>query len=101
MKIDEMRQVAIGAARSILRERGIDPVTADIAVIEAIICDCTLDRQHQGKTFVQWVNRASEHQWNLWRRDWRKWQQKQIKDRVTNEILRSWGDRRRENPRGA
>ena len=75
-KIDELRKIAIGSARSILREQGLDPVTTPLEQIEAILCDYALNPQYKDRLFVQWINRASKHQWDLWRRDWRKWREK-------------------------
>lgn len=73
--MDEMRSVALGAARSRLMGLGIDPLEADADSALNTLDDAL--RQDPDLIASIWYNFASDgtHQFQVFRREWRKWQQ--------------------------
>ena len=65
------REIAISAARSYLREQGIDPLTCDS--LDALEALDDLERLDGETIAAQWYRDATPNQIKLFEREWRKW----------------------------
>jgi len=83
MRKDTQREIAMSAARSHLREQGIDPLTCDSE--DALIALDDLSRLDSGLVGSQWYLEATDNQVKLFRREWRKWRKDWT---ATNRIVR-------------
>ncbi len=83
MRKETQRKIAISAARSYLREQGIDPLACDSE--DALIALDDLSRLDSDLTGSQWYLAATDNQVKLFRREWRKWRKGWI---ATNRIVR-------------
>ncbi len=78
MTYTEMRQIALGAARSYLREHGIVPEVATEDDAERALDE--ICRTEDSLTcYVWWVQCESKNQTRLFRAEWRKWQHEQLR----------------------
>jgi len=80
MTYAELRKISLGAARSYLRDQGIDPagVSADDA-LAALDDICRMDGALC--VYVWYVQLDSTNQTQLFRREWRKWQNEKQEER--------------------
>ena len=67
----ELRQIAIGAARSYLREKGVDPTTASAQSALTALDDVARD---SSLVVSGWYKAASGNQIKLFSQEWRRWQ---------------------------
>jgi len=76
----EMRQVAAGAARSLLRQIG--PLTGNESAEDAWLVLDELSRKPENENLVavQWFKYSSENQYKLFNKEWERWQRKSKQD---------------------
>ena len=70
----EQRQIAAGAARSIMRRAGMQPISAPAD--DALIVLDDLTRSAPDTIAAQWYLQASDNQIALFRREWRDYARK-------------------------
>jgi len=79
----EMREIALGAARSELRQFGIEPKTADIYTAEQALDNIL--RSTPNAIAARWYENASDNQWELFKREWRRYQAASRRDSYNND----------------
>jgi len=72
MKLAELREIAIRAARSYLRAQGTDPAQVNVDAALAALDD--LYRIDQAMLASLWYGQASDNQMREFRREWREQQ---------------------------
>jgi hypothetical protein len=84
---NELRAIALGAARSILRNQGRMPEKCSYRVALAVLDDMARQEYHKDKYFAIWYIEASEskfdNQYNLFRKEWNDW----VAERRLREVL--------------
>ena len=70
MKLKELRKIALGAARSYLREQGTDPAQVEAQAAMEALDD--LYRIDQATLASIWYGQASDNQVREFRREWRE-----------------------------
>lgn len=91
MLIDEKRNIALGATRSIIRRSGSDPleVTADEA-LDALHDWTYYNWEARGKVAAEWYDNASESQLKKFKREWNKWQEEKRQRKEFLERYAKW-----------
>ena len=73
MKKLELRKIALGTARSLLREKGLDPLICSAFVAESFLDDFCRNNP-DNLASVYWKDFDGLKEWRGFKRDWRKWQ---------------------------
>lgn len=68
----ELRAIAIGAVRSEIRSQGRDPESVFALDAYDILDGMCQDPQHKDKLFKIWWEAATDNQYQLFLREWRK-----------------------------
>jgi hypothetical protein len=76
----EMRQIAAGAARSLLRKIGLLNYSATVEDADMVLDELSRDPANEKLIAVQWFKYSSDNQYDLFAREWKRWQRKTKQD---------------------
>jgi len=77
MNKHQMRQIAIGAARGVIRHKGLEPL--ETSAEDALVHLDDMARQHPDRIAAIWYMEASDNQIKAFCREWRKWKRQTIR----------------------